>query len=267
MENYVFFLGGADTEMSRISDVLAETGCEVRDANLGWGARASAYGEDDFAAVAAEGKTPVLIELEIDCKLPEMAIVVDHHNERADEPPAILQVLNLISIAPTRLDYLVAANDAGWFPGLVGDADIPGMGRLEPPATEKEMKLVRGGDYTLQGITNEMLVEIDRALDAPVEMIGPVRVIRMSHSKTGPIGDALAIPAFAKGELVPQYIVFSEDGEINFSGDGALCTALHEKFEGWSGGAGLGKAGETAFWGGYPNHKDVENFLREHHEA
>ncbi len=258
----VIFLGGADTEMVRIAEVVREAGCEeVRDAGLSWGTKASAYG-DEIAEVAASGKIPILIELEIDIDLPETAVVVDHHGDRAGEPPAILQVLDLLGIEPTRWDFLVAANDAGWYPGLAGIAEIPGMGFLSPPATQEEMKKVRSGDYGLQGITPEMLAEIDRALAAPVEMIGSIRVVRMSHSKCGPIGDHFAIPAFANREPIPQYVVFSEDGETNFSGDGALCAELHEKFGGWSGGAGLGKAGETAFWGGYADQKEIEDFLK-----
>lgn len=280
----VFFLGGADTEMCRIAEVLAEAGCEVRDAKLGWGAKASAYEKDlrdpmawvgqdpdmpveharAFGMMDPEWKQniPVLIELEIDCELPRTAIVIDHHNERAGEAPAILQVLSLLGREPTRWDYIVAANDAGWYPGLAGTAEIPGMGFLIPPASEDEMKQVRSGDYGLQGITAEMLAEVDRALSAPVEMIGSVRVVRMSHSKTGPVGDAFAIPAFSTGVKVPQYVVFSEDGEMNFSGDGAVCAELKEKFEGWSGGAGLGKEGQTAFWGGYADQKEVEEWLK-----
>ncbi len=260
MKKLNLFLGGADTEMTRIAEIANEAGCKLWDAGLSWGAKASAYG-DQFAKVVADGKIPVLIELEVDCDLPETVIVIDHHNDRADEAPAILQVLELLGIEPTRWDYLVAANDAGWYPGLAGNAEIPGMGFLNPPASEQEMKKVRSGDYGLQGITDKMLSEIDRALAAPVEMIGSVRVIRMEHSKCGPIGDHFAIPAFAKGEEIPQYVVFSADGETNFSGDGAVCTKLHKKFEGWSGGAGLGKTGGIAFWGGYANQKEIRDFL------
>jgi len=234
----------------------------VRDAGLGWGAKASAYGEE-IAEAANAGKTPVLVELEVDIDLPEGAVVVDHHGDLSGEPPAILQVLDLLGLEPSRWDLLVAANDAGWFPGLMGEAEIPGMGRLSPPATAEEMAQVRAADRAAQGITPEQEAEAERALATPTEYIGPVRVIRMGHSKTGPIGDRLAIAALTAGEEIPQYVVFSGDGEVNFSGDGAICTALHEEFSGgWAGGAGLGKEGQTAFWGGYPDHPEVEEFLR-----
>ena len=122
----------------------------------------------------------------------------------------------------------------------------------------------KGSDSSLP---SEMVEEIDRALAAPIEMIGNIRVVRMSHSKTGLIGDRLAIAAIDAGASspadFPAYVVFSDDGEVNFSGDGKLATLLHATFDGgWAGGAGLGKAGGTAFWGGYPPHTKVEEFLR-----
>ncbi len=263
-KNLVFFLGGADAEMRRIAEVLAEAGIEYHDAGLGWGAAASAYG-DAIAEASGAGKTPVLVELEVDCDLPEGVVVVDHHGDRAGEPPAILQVLNLLGREPSRWDLLVAANDAGWFPGLVGEAEIPGMGRFSPPATAEEMAAVRATDRAAQGITPEQEREAERALAALVEEIGGVRVIRMSHSKTAPIGDRLAIDALASGRPIPAYLVLSGDGEVNFSGDGALAAALHEKFPGgWAGGAGLGKVGGSAFWGGYPDHEEALAFIREY---
>ncbi len=262
LNNYVFFLGGADAEMARIAEVLEKAGCEVRDAGLGWGAKASDYGEQEFAAVAKTGKIPVLIELEVDCDLPETAVVIDHHNDRVNEPPAILQVLDLLGVPPTRWDHIVAANDAGWFPGLAGTLEIPGTGFLSPPATQEEVKKIRHEDSSLQGVTEDMMAEISRALNAPVEMVGSIRVIRMSHSKCGPVGDYFAILNFTEGEDIPQYVVFSGDGETNFSGDGEICFKLQEKFDGWSGGAGLGEAGKTAFWGGYANQDKVEEFLK-----
>lgn len=263
-KDFVFFLGGADAEMRRIAEVIAEAGVEYRDAGLGWGAKASAYG-NAITEAARVGKTPVLVELEVDCGLPEGTIVVDHHGERSGEPPAILQILNLLGRKPSRLDLVVAANDAAWFPGLLGEAEIPGMGHLSPPATEDEMAQVRAADRAAQGITPEQEREAERAVSAPVEEIGNIRVIRMAHSKTAPVGDRIAIEALSACRPIPAYLVLSEDGEVNFSGDGALAAALHEKFPGgWAGGAGLGKAGKTAFWGGYPNHKEVLMFIREY---
>ena len=269
---FKFFLGGDDAEMRLIRQHLEEAGIDFVDAGLGWGAKASAYGQEAFAQAERDGFIPVLVELEVDCDLPEKAVVVDHHGDRADESPAILQVLSLLGQEPNRWDLVVAANDAGWYPGLMGEADIPGMGRLTPPASEEEMKKVR-----FTGYSDEIMSEVNRALLANEEFIGPVRVVRMAHSKCGPVGDSLAIPAILKGVEIPQYIVFSEDGETNFSGDGALCAALSEKFpkapapwnpeqeaKCFSGGAGYGKAGETAFWGGYSPQGEILSFIEKY---
>jgi hypothetical protein len=245
-----FFLGGADGEMRRIREVLEHSVISFVDAGLGWGAKASAYGTQIVEAATA-GDTPVLIELELDCTVPMDTVVVDHHGPRASEPASLLQVLSLLGIEPTRLDTLIAANDSGWFVGMQAVG-----------ATAEEMLKIRAMDRAAQGITAEQEAEAERALNG-INLIGDVRVIWMAHSKCAPVGDRLAIVALTEGKPIPQYLVLSDDGEVNFSGDGALCVALKEKFQGWNGGTGLGKAGETAFWGGYPDHTAVVEFVRE----
>ena len=246
-----FFLGGWDGEMARIAAVLDENNVSFWFKELKWGeAKASVYA-DEIAAAAAEGKRVVLVELEVDITVPEGTIVVDHHGSRSGEPASLLQVLALIGVTPTRRDELFAANDAAWFDGLMAAG-----------ATREEMLEVRAADRAAQGITREQENEAERALTAPVEMIGNVRVIRMAHSKCAPVGDRLAVSAITAGKPIPQYLVLSQDGEVNFSGDGALCVALKDKFQGWNGGVRLGKSGETAYWGGYPNHDAVVEFVR-----
>lgn len=249
--SYHFFLGGADAEMRRIAEVLKEAGVRFSDAGLGWGARVSAYGTA-VAEAAEAGFVPVLVELELDVAVPPGTVVVDHHGDRASEPASLLQVLALLGREPSRWDVLVAANDAGWFPGLQAVG-----------ATSEEMALVRAADRAAQGITPEQEEEAACALGAPEEYVGHIRVLRMAHSKTAPIGDAIAIDAIANGELIPDFLVLSGDGEVNFSGRGDIASALHSHFAGgWAGGAGLGKTDSTAFWGGYPNHGEALNFLR-----
>jgi len=248
---FKFFLGGRDAEMVRIAEILTEAGHEFGDAGLGWGAKASQYGEE-FARAVRFGFTPVLVELEVDCPVPQGTVEINHHEARSGEPASLLQVLTLLGVPTTRWDELIAANDAGWFPGLQAIG-----------ATTEEMAAVRAADRSAQGITPEQEAEAERALSTPVEKIGYIRVIRMSHSKTGPVGDRLAIEAIAAGRSIPSYVVLSGDGEVNFSGRGDVAQALHEKFAGgWAGGAGLGKADGTAYWGGYPSHAEVEVYLR-----
>ena len=252
MKNFTFFLGGDDVEMRRIAEIARYADYEVRDAGLGWGAKASAYGTDVFQAVIDSGGIPVLVELEVDCEVPDGAAVVDHHNDRSGEPASLLQILELLGMEPTRKDQLIAANDVGYIPAM-----------LAIGATEAEIASIRTQERSISGVTPEMEAEVERAIaiaDAEaVAAAGGLVVIRMSHSKTATVSDRL-YKSWKDGE---KLIVLSDDGEVNFFGDGALCADLQRNFEGWSGGAGLGQKGRQGFWGGYPDHEEVLAFVRE----
>ena len=241
MQKFVFFLGGADAEMVRVAEVLASTGAEVVDKKLGWGANVSSYASEITKAVA-EGKTPVLLEL-------GGIVLVDHHGERAGEPASILQVLNLLGIQPTRWDLLIAANDSGFIPAM-----------LAIGATSEEVAKVRLADRNAQGITPEMEVEAERAI-SEAKTSGRLTVVHMAHSKCATVTDRLHKGAGGLG--YDQLLVVSGDGEKNFFGDGKICQTLKEKFEGWNGGSGLGTEGGNAFWGGYPDATQLENFILE----
>lgn len=260
-KNYIFFLGGLDAEMVRISEVLAAAGIETVNKNLGWGAHASAYAEE-IAAAGAAGKTVVLVELDkqsspktewapekVAVELPDGTIVVDHHGDRSAEPASILQVLELIGAEPTRWDLLIAANDSGFIPAMEA------MG-----ATANEIAEVRAADRAAQGITTEKEEEAEQAI-VKAETSGRLTVVRMSHSKCATVTDRLHKGAGGPG--YDQLLILSADGEANFYGDGKLCQGLKEKFEGWNGGSGLGVEGGNAFWGGYPNHEEVLAFVKE----
>lgn len=241
-KNLVFFLGGIDAEMVEILRVLTSVGAKVINANLGWGATASAYSAE-IATVAAEKKTPVLVELITDIALPESVILVDHHGDRAGEPASIFQVLNLLGLEPTRYQELIAANDSAYIPGM-----------LAISATSEEIAAVRLSDRCAQGITPEQEAAAETAI-VNREVHGRLTVVRLPHSKCATITDRL----FGQYD---QLLILSGDGEVNFYGDGALCSTLKEKFEGWNGGSGLGKIGGSAYWGGYPNQAEIENFIR-----
>ncbi|MEN2980897.1 hypothetical protein P7L78_22150 [Tistrella bauzanensis] len=246
--DHVLFLGGDDVEMRLIAETARSAGATVVDGKLPWGAKASDYARllDRLAEAATLGiphKVPVLVELELDRDVPAGAIIIDHHGARAHEPASILQICELLSVQATRWHRLVAAHDAEWYAGLI---------RLA--ATPDEMARIAAIDAECRGLTAERIAEIDRAMSAPVEMAGGTRVVRMAHSKTGPVGDRIAMAAIAAGAKspadFPAYIVVSDDGEINYSGDGMMAAHLHRLFPGgWAGGAGLGDAGGGAYWG------------------
>ncbi len=241
MSKYYFLLGGNDAEMNEIRNVLSANNMPFADKGLGWGAKASAYTEE-ISSAKKEGFTPVLVELENDINYD--GVIVDHHGARASEKSSILQVLDLISQEPNRWQELIGANDAGYIPAMVAIG-----------ATEEEIANVRLADRTAQGITPEQEREAERAIAAR-EGSGRLTVIRMAHSKCATVTDRL----FGKYD---QLLILSSDGEVNFFGDGALCAELKEKFQGWNGGSGLGKKGGSAYWGGYPNHAEIESFVLE----
>ncbi|MBE6450659.1 MAG: hypothetical protein E7016_01700 [Alphaproteobacteria bacterium] len=258
-----FFLGGADLEMVTIRKLLEKEGVSYSDAGLVWGASTSKYG-DEIEKVAKEGKTPVIVELAVDSKIPSNTVNVDHHNENASKPASIMQVCELLDVEPTREMQLVAANDSGYIPAMI-----------EMGATKEEINSIRYKDRASQGITPDQERQAEQAIAGAREACG-VTIIKMPHSKTATVTDRLFNPN------KPQNIaVFSEDGEVNYFGPEDICRGLqgnkigerpaswdsnqtevlYDHFGGWVGGAGLGKEGGTAFWGGYPDHVEALNFI------
>ena len=260
MINRFFVLGGNDGEMVRIKEVLDSQRIPWIQPFPGWGPKQLKM--EQVAPAMIPGHQVVFVEVTppADFPLVRSMVVIDHHGDNAGLPASILQVLDLLRIDPTRWDELIAANDAGWFPGLIAVG-----------ATREEMDGIRGYCRAAHGSGPEheaIEAEALRALSAPVEMLGNIRVIRMSHSKCAPVGDRLAIAAIAEGKPIPQYLVLSGDGETNFSGDGALAKALFDHYrdphpaKSNAGGAGLGKSGETAYFVGYPDQVEVVEFIR-----
>ncbi len=262
-EKLHFFLGGKDLEMEAIKAILTEQHIPFTDGKLLWGASTSNY-ENKIEEISEAGKIPVLIELTQDSKIPDNAIIIDHHNENASKPASILQVCQLLNIAPTRKMQLIAANDSGYIPAM-----------LQMGASQKEIDEIRLLDRKCQGITDEQEKEAERAL-ANKKIQNGVTIVRMSHNKCAPVTDRLFDP-----QKPQNILILSEDGEVNYFGDGKLCEMLrgkaigtkpaswdptqtetiYDNFGGWTGGSGLGDENGTAFWGGCPDHKAVTDFV------
>ena len=250
----VVMLGGYDAEMLAIADACREAGVAVVDKHLGWGAAASSY-KEEIAAAVSEGKTPVLVELSLDIELPANTVVVDHHNEQAGKPAAILQVLSLLGQQPSRYQQLIAANDCGYIPGM-----------LALGATPEEVAEVRLADRAAQGITPEQEREAERAI-AAATVVNGVTIVKMAHSKTATVCDRLFAP-----EKEQRLLILSGDGESNFFGNGELCLRLqgedtgaktaegytiYSHFGGWIG----GNLPTSGFWGGYADQNQVKKFV------
>jgi hypothetical protein len=249
MTNYELFLGGHDAEMKSIESLAKENGVTVYDSNLGWGAKASAY-IDQILKTIADGKTPVLVELinDLPGEISEKVKWVDHHNERAGEEASIFQVSDLIGSTRSRSMRIIAANDVAYIPGMIKEG-----------ATTKEIDEIRRLDRGQQGVTDEMERQSEDALKNMERYpeLSDLIIVRIPHSKSSPVTDRLY------GQQIKQNIlILAGNGEVNYFGDGVLCATLKEKFQGWCGGSGLGKAGETAFWGGYPNQEEVSAFIK-----
>lgn len=260
--NKIFFLGGADAEMMTIREVLSSQGVQFCDKGLGWGASVSAY-QAEIAEAQSNDLTVVTIELVNDLGLQGLT-EVDHHGDRASEPAAILQVLALLGLEPTRWQLLVAANDSGYIPAM-----------LQMGATAEEVAAVRLLDRSAQGITVEMENEAERAISNR-EVVNGVTIVKMAHSKCATVTDRL----FSLTEK-QNLLILSEDGESNYYGDGELCSLLRGKetgtapapwdanqtittysnFGGWNGGSGLGVKGGSAFWGGDADQNVIKDFV------
>lgn len=256
-KNSIFLLGGADGEMRRIREVLDENGQPYIDKKLGWGAVLSAY-QAEIAEAQTQGLQPVGIELTEDTETNGVALI-DHHNERANEPASLLQVLKMLEIEPTRRDKLIAANDSGYIPAMI-----------EAGATNVEIAEIRAYDRAAQGVTTEQEAEAERAI-AEAKTINGVTVVEMAHSKTATITDRLFDP-----ETPQNILVLSADGESNYFGNPELVKALqgvdtgektpegyaiYSHFGGWIGGEGLNNPDSTAFWGGYADQNEIKQFV------
>ncbi len=254
--NYVFFLGGNDAEMQTIRIRLSDSDYTIIDKSLWWGAKATEYTHEIQSALN-HGKMPVLIELSeewlpkdiLDALASGSIKSVDHHNSRSAEPASILQVLALIGKTPTRVENLIAANDSGYIAGMQSLA-----------ATQEEIYQIRALERRLQWITLEMESEAELAIWTMERHpeLNDLIVIRMKHSKTTTITDRLY------GTQSREHIlIISQDGEVNYYGDGAICASLKQEFQGWGGWVGFAQIGKNGFWGGYPNQIEVEKFIKD----
>lgn len=268
-----FFLGGNDLEMKTIKDLLDKLGVAYSDKNISWKKAAtvgvSVYG-DEIEKIVKEGRTPVIIELKKDARLPKNTIEIDHHNENAGKPASILQVCELLGVEPTRKMQLIAANDSGYIPAM-----------MEMGASKEEIAQIRYLDRVAQDITPEQEKQAEEAIAGAQEFCG-VTVIKMPHSRTATVADRLFNP-----NKPQNLLIISGDGETNYYGPEDICRklqgnkigerpapwdpnqteVLYDHFGGWTGGDGLGKEGGTAFWGGYADQTKIAQFvLTENHE-
>lgn len=241
-----FFLGGHDLEMLTIRELLTSRGLEFRDADLSWGAKASAYGSQ-LKIETERGRTLVLVELELDIALPASAdvVLIDHHGPLAgtDQPSALEQVarrlgIEAVEFVSNRWWQLVAANDRG---------HVRAMRSLDPPATDEEVRLVRQRDLTAQGVTDDDLATARaRAAEAIRLANGRLTVVRCPTNRTGLVAEMME--PFFGGAGYENLLVIGHS-QVGFYGQGSLVTRLAEASPpapaSWYGGS----LPEYGFWG------------------
>lgn len=240
MPQYVFFLGGYDLEMITIRDLVASTGTGFYDAKLAWGAKASDY-RTLIELAHSDGRTPVLVELEVDFELPASAIVIDHHGNRFSEEASILQTIKLLGLTSTREHLLIAANDSGYIPAMQA------MG-----ATQAEIDSIRLRDRQAQGVTEIMEMQAEHAISTSFEDTHGTKVVYLANKKPSTVTDRLFTSwPDGKQNLLVICQVMNEVEGYDYYGRGDLCKALKEKFapDSWGGGKGYGDPNGQGFAG------------------
>lgn len=155
------------------------------------------------------------------------------------------KVAETVGLQLTEYQNSVVANTTTWIPGLK-DLEL----------AQGVIDAIRLSDRASQGINPDQEAQAVRAWETRTET-EELTTLQLAHSKCATVTDRYF-------SHYKNLLILSDDGEVNFYGDGALCTLLQKKFEGWSGGAGLGQKGGSAFWGGYPNHTEIENFIKDY---
>jgi hypothetical protein len=227
----MFYLGGYDLEMVTIREFLTSIGQGFLDMNLAWGAKASAYRE--FINTSADrNETPVLVELEVDIKLPVGTIVIDHHGDRFAEEASLIQVIKFFGRAITREDELIAANDSGYIPAMLA------MG-----ATQAEIDSIRLRDRQAQGVTEIMEMQAEHAIFTSFEDTHGTKVVYLANKKPSTVTDRLFTSwPDGKQNLLVICQVMNEVDEYHYYGRGDLCKAFKERFApgSWGGSKGYG---------------------------
>ncbi|KKR54022.1 MAG: hypothetical protein UT91_C0021G0001 [Parcubacteria group bacterium GW2011_GWA2_40_23] len=262
----VYLIGGSDLEMHQIKKKLTRSGHEVIDKNLKWGAKADDY-KKEIEQILREEKIPVAIELSGADRVTGV-VDIDHHGDKSSKPASISQVMERAGLKMSFIDDLIAANDSAYIPGMEAKIEERRKNFEARIGSEKFEKMkqrliafVRAKDRQIQGITEEHEKQAEEAISHLENACdGFLTVVRMPHSKTATVADRL----YGKYK---NLIIISDDNEINFYGEGKLCQDLQKKFEGsWSGGSGLGKNGENAYWGISSNSGDILEFVKQYIE-
>lgn len=224
----VFLLGGHDLEMLEIKNIFDAAGVTYFDKELSWGAKWSDY-KDIITDSKFSDSTIYGIELTQDIDLPVNCKIIDHHNELPPEPTSIEQVATLLSIALTRWQKLIAANDHGYKKAMRAAG-----------ASEDEIQEIRRLDRKAQGVTEEDERLAMESIQCHLSYKNGVTIINSLTDKFSPITDRL----FGKADRLLVYT----DTKLNFygKGKGMLVKRFQELIHG---GKAYHGGGEDGFFG------------------
>jgi len=223
-EKREFFFGRWDVEVQEIVEILISQSVPYSNFVF-WGERlpdTQKYSEEILRA-ANEGKEPVLVKMDInDSAIPQDVTFIDCHavDEGAavgmedSKIPAILRVLEMLNISPTRNDQLVAAYAFGGTAALNGDTNIPGIGLLA--ATQEEVSRVRSANACAEGICSQC---------------SATRLEWSKLRRIEPHPDEVArieIPYL--GSLSSNHLAVRKNGEVSFEGSALFARIFHEIF-------------------------------------
>lgn len=244
LDSFWFFLGGQDLEMQTIRELLSERGItNVSDLELDWGAKASLYG-DAIRAKAAEGYTPVLVELEDDLDLnPESVRIVDHHGPRAGEnaPTSLEQVYGLLGLdfeEASEEHQAVAANDRGHV------AELRAQG-----FSADRIRSIREMEWAVKGVTEEEKDQAVSAIQDHLELSDGVVIVQCDHHDHSFLIADLLLEEFSDrwelgvvptAAIEPEVLLIEGATEWNLYAPGDVIEACKNRFsmEGtWFGGA------------------------------
>jgi hypothetical protein len=199
----IFFLGGHDAEMLEIRNMLDQKNIAYFDHQLKWGAKLSAY-QDELNSLDKD-KTPVFVELKLDCPYPENAVIIDHHDSRAgkDQLTAIEQTAQRLDVQMNRHQQLVSINDK---------AHIRGMKAFG--ATDAEIDNIRTLDRKAQGATEKDEQNAQKTIAENIRIFCTgVAVIQSLCERTSCVVDRIH-------DQYSHIIVFSPDGNMHYFGPG-----------------------------------------------
>lgn len=254
----VFLLGGRDLEMYQSKKRLSRAGEDFIDKDLKWGAKIGDY-DEEIQQLLREGKTPIAIELAGASEV-EGVVDIDHHGDKSDRPASISQVMERIGKPMSFIDQLVAANDAGYIPGMERFFEEKreeleskyGKERFER-VKGKLIDLIRAKDRQMQGVGKEDEVAAEKGIANAEKTASGTVVVRIPGDKWSAVSDRLfSTWPDGKENLIVVCDSVKKMQQVYFFGRGDVCKKMKEHFASqtsWGGGVGFGNENSSGFGG------------------